>query len=249
MAEINVWTFILFGAGCWLFYKGFAWQRQKKLIEDTPTSTCRGVAMGRAELYGNPVAIKKLIAPFTKEDCVYYMYAIEEYRKQGKNSRWVLVKSGEERVPFHLKDGTGQVLVDPAGADIDIPHDYQKTTGMFGKPPAPVQAFMDKNNIRIGGFLGMHNDWRFTEYHIEEKDKIYIMGTAGNNPAVKEGTARTSADAVMVQKGKDWYYISDKSEKAVLSTLRWKMMGGWIGGGLLVVITLAWFLAFLGVFG
>jgi hypothetical protein len=66
------------------------------------------------------------------------------------------------------------------------------------------------------------------------------MGTAGDNPFVDELTAKNSVDDVMIQKGKNdkFYYISDKPEKDIVSSLRWKSLGGIFGGIALVAVGL-----------
>jgi hypothetical protein len=82
---------------------------------------------------------------------------------------------------------------------------------------------------------------RYREYYVAPKDELYIMGTAGDNPFVDELTAKNSVDDVMIQKGKNdkFYYISDKPEKDILGSLKWKMYGGVFGGIALVAACMA----------
>jgi len=99
-----------------------------------PTSKIRSLAMGLVEIYGQALAPQgnNLKSPFSNKDCVYYKYTVEEYRQQGKHKRWVTVLSGDKIRPFYVRDETGQVLVDPASAKIDIPMDNEYSSG-FGR--------------------------------------------------------------------------------------------------------------------
>ena len=72
-----VYAFFAAGFGVWSFFRGFKRLRRKRLIENIPTSTIRGLAMGLVELYGEARTKTPLKSPLTKADCVLYMYKIE----------------------------------------------------------------------------------------------------------------------------------------------------------------------------
>ena len=169
---------------------------------------------------------------------------------KGKNSSyWATVKKGEEGVPFFVKDNTGSVLVDPNGAKIDIPVLYQCRSGSGKSAPKMILAFCAAQNIRTKGFL-FNRTMRYKEYRLEQGHKLYIMGTAGDNPFVEDTTGSKNEEDIMIHKGKNekFYYISDKPEKDVLWSLRWKVIGGLFGGGALTVACLAFILFRLGLF-
>lgn len=230
-------------AGVGLFVYGFLSLRRKRLIENTPTSKARSVAMGPVEVYGTvePSQEKVLKAPFSRRDCVYYKYAIEERRtrtdSKGKTTTyWHTLKSGTERAHFLLRDETGAVLVDPEGGDMDIPEDFEFQSGLGQDPPETVKQFLTSQGLSFEGFLGINKTMRYSEHHLAVGDKVYVFGTAGDNPFVKEGTALQGSADVMVQNGKGApFYITDKSEREVLGTLRWKVAIGIYGGAALVV--------------
>ncbi len=233
-----------FFVGLFFFYKGFVWQKQKQVIENLPTSKIRSLAMGLVEVSGKAVLKPdgvKLKSPFTNKPCVYYKYMIEEYRKQGKNSSWAVIGSGKDYSKFYLQDDTGKVLVNPTGANIDIPHDNIFTSNIGKEPPLSVKNFINKQNIRHESWLGINKRMRYTEWFIEPGDNIYIIGTADDNPELEEGTAQHNVDDIMIQKGSNnpFYYISDKGEKEVLNSFKWKVIGGLFGGGTLTVACFA----------
>lgn len=247
--NLAAYSTIGFFFGISLFVKGLLWMKQKRLIENIPTSKIRSLAMGLVEVFGEVVPIQKIMlkSPLSNKDCVYYKYAIEEHRSSGKHSRWVTVKSGEDRVHFFLQDETGRVLIDPSGAEIDIPLDFEFNSGFMKDPPESVRQFLKNNGLSFESFLGLNKTMRYREYFIEPMDKLYIMGTAGDNPLVEEATAAQSTADIMIQKGENEknYYISDRTEKELLESLKWKSAGGVIGGAVLAVACLAIMLIYL----
>ena len=108
-----IWGIFCLGAGIFLFYMGFKWKKQKRLIEDTPTSKVRSLAMGRVEVFGAVQKARKIFqSPFSGTNCVWCKWMVEEYRRQGKHSRWVTIASGLLSDYFYLKDDTGSVSGD-----------------------------------------------------------------------------------------------------------------------------------------
>lgn len=241
-------------AGIGLFAYGFLSLRRKRLIENTPTSKARSVAMGPVEVFGHvePFQGKVLKAPFSRGDCVYYKYAIEERRtrtdSRGRTTTyWATVKDGSERTHFLLRDETGAVLVGPEGADMDIPEDFEFQSGLGRDPPEAVKQFLTSQGLGFEGFLGINKTMRYSEHHLAVGDKVFVFGTAGDNPLVKEGTALQGSADVMIQKGSGApFYITDKSEKEVLGALRWKSLGGIYGGAALLLACLYGTVKYLG---
>ena len=222
---------------------------KKLLIDNTPTSKIRSLAMGFVEVYGKAIKSQySFKSPFTNSDCVYYRYSIEEYRKQGKSSKWVMIKQDSKLDYFYLQDDTGMVLVDTNGAEIDIPADYEFETGIGRQIPSPISNFLKTENIDSKGFFGFNKKLRFREYYIAPNDMLYVMGTADDNPFVKEASSEKNEADIMIQKGKHqkFYYISDRAEKEILASLKWKIILGIFGGGVLAVACLAFIFVYFG---
>jgi len=236
--------------GLALFLQGIRWMRQKRLIENIPTSKIRSIAMGLVEVYGTVTKgfTRLLRSPLTDKECVYYKYKVEEHRGSGKNSRWVTILQGEDSIKFLLTDNTGTVLVDPKGAKVDIPADFNYSSHIGLEPPETVKRHLAKHGKRFEGLFGINKSMRFREHYIAPKDNLYVLGTAADNPFVKEASRSKGVEDVMIRKGdhEKMFYISDKDEKGVLASLTWKVMGGMVGGGLLAVGSLAVILLSLG---
>lgn len=245
-----IYSIIGAGAGVFLFINGFRWLRQKKLIENIPTSKIRSLAMGLVEIKGKVVKEKKILkSPFSNKDCVYWKYKIERWHQSKNGGHWVTVKHGDNKMKFHVKDDTAQVMVDPEGATLDIPPDFEKVSGVRKSMPAGVEKFCQSNNIKTKG-LFFKRKMRFREWYLEPSDEVYIMGTAGDNPHVEDSTGQKNVDDIMIQKGKNekFYYISDKPEGSLLKTFKWKVVGGLFGGGALIIGCLAYMIFRLGLF-
>ncbi len=239
---MSLWTLGFFATGVFLFWEGIKTLKHKRLIENIPTSKIRSLAMGLVEIYGEvfPAYKEVLKSPFSNKDCVYYRYSVEEYRKSGKNSHWVTVNSGYREQPFYLKDKTGGVLIDSKYAKVNISRNFEFKTGFGRKTPDTIINFLKSNSMSHKTFFGFNKTMRYKEIFIAPKDKLYILGTAEDNPYVEDGTAKNNVEDIMIQKGKhgEIYYISDKNEKDLLRGMKWTILGYMVGGACLSIASL-----------
>lgn len=171
-------TVELFFVGIWSFFRGFNRLRRKRLIENIPTSTVRGMAMGLVELCGKAENTIPLQSPLTKTDCSLYRYLVEEYRSSGRSGSWVTIAEGNSfYCPFWLDDGTGKVLVYAKGAELIIPEEFTFKTGFNKDIPSSLIEFMEANAIQYKSWLGS-KPLRFKEWVIRNGEQAYVLGTA-----------------------------------------------------------------------
>ena len=173
----------------------------------------------------------------------YYKYEIKEYQRSGKSSRWVTINSGEEHIPFWAKDETGQIYVNPDGAEFNIPLSKKYSQkAKFGMQIGPIILALRKKNLTqqpesLGlklvegrmGFVGI-GDRIYQEHYIKPEEDLFVMGTAANVPGAPE--------KVMIRKGgnEPTYIISNKSEAVLLKRIKWQMFGAFgIGIGAIVM--------------
>lgn len=244
------------GGGIFSFARGFRNLQLKRLIENTPTSKIRSLAMGLCEICGiveNPRE-RLLEAPFTQRPCVYYTYTVEEYRR-GKNSHeWHTIGSGRDDSQFYLRDETGAVLVDSLGCDAELSaNHYRKEFSGVAELPAQAHTFLTNFGVISGGFWGRMttNKLRLTEYCICPGDQLYVLGTACDNPYVAEGTAEHGHADIMLCRGpkRMVYYISDQAEHGILRRFGWRVPLQIFGGAAAIFGSLAFLLWELGAFG
>jgi hypothetical protein len=237
--RLLVTAIICFFIGIIAFYIGFIRLKQKRQIENTPTSKIRSLAIGMVEIFGEATSISlPFKSPLTKKSCVYYKIVVEEYKSQGKSSRWVTLRQDECKESFYVNDDTGKVVVDPKNCELELPKDFSFESG-FGKDPSKeIQKYLLDNNLKFENFFGANKKMRFTEYRIGTGDKVYVMGTAVPKPS-GEYSGRNEENLMITKGGKnDFYYISDRPEKEVLKSFGWKIFFGIYGGGALILTCL-----------
>jgi hypothetical protein len=171
------------GAGLLAFAHGFRAWRRLRLIEDTPTARVRSMALGRVELQGRAGARVELEAPLTGLPCVFFRYEIDEERRSGRQRRWTTVARGDSNAEgFYLVDETGRVLVDPAGADLQLDCDWRATNPTLGPR---LEQVLGRHGIAPGGWL-FSRRLRFREWRITAGDPLYVLGVAQPRPGLAE---------------------------------------------------------------
>ncbi|HEX8964353.1 MAG TPA: hypothetical protein VF801_15215 [Rhodocyclaceae bacterium] len=98
----------------------FAWvstYRRTRAIRDTPTSKIASAAQGYAEIVGKgrPLGGTPLESKLRHLPCLWYRYTVE--RRKDKDT-WEMESYGESDASFIVDDGSGECLVDPAGAEM-----------------------------------------------------------------------------------------------------------------------------------
>lgn len=91
--------------------------RRWRNIKDTPTSQAATAAQGYVELIGRgkPLEGLPLVSPLTGLPCLWYHYTVEEKDNDGK---WKHQRSETSEASFLIRDGSGECLIDPEGAEV-----------------------------------------------------------------------------------------------------------------------------------
>jgi hypothetical protein len=183
-SRLFAWCVVGFCAGIYLFIHGFFLLQRRRLILDTPASKIRSASMGMVEVNGLAVGPYTMIAPITSRSCYYYRTLVWEWKRRGRSSQWVKVASECMHLPFFLDDNTGQVMVDPRGAELDLHRDFQQEfcDGFFTtKEPAPdnVHSFLVRHGIVTSSKI------KVEEFCIKPKNSLFILGTLAENPGLE----------------------------------------------------------------
>ncbi|MCL6566510.1 MAG: E3 ubiquitin ligase family protein [Acidobacteriia bacterium] len=252
--EINddvIGALVFFGLGLFFFFYGFRHLRNKRLVENIPTSKCRSVAMGLVEVAGRAAGNTTVPSGIGQVPCYCSQIMIERYERRGKSSRWVTVHKENLGIPFYVEDDTGRVKVDPTGAELDLPVDIQYTTesgveklvrfffGDSGRNRLEQEIerrfrdFCESRGVRFTGPM------RFTEKNLCQGDPVYVLGTATEVPGAQDEQER-----IIICKGQHhpWYFIAEASEKEVLSKLSRNTWLSVFGGAVVALVALAWLL-------
>ena len=170
----------LIAGGVFSFFGGFKQLARKRLIENTPRSKVRSLAVGPVEVHGKARSIYKLQTPFTQLPCVYFAYEIQEYKKSGKSSRWVtILKGSSEGVEFMVEDETGAVAVDAKGAEVVVPEDHVFTNSWGSSLPSGCADYLASHGQSTHAFFGLvERSLRFKESCVMEGDPLFVFGFA-----------------------------------------------------------------------
>lgn len=157
--------------GPYLFYRGFRLLRLKRLVLDTPRSKVRAAALGPVEVVGKVSGPYTLVSPLREMDCLYYRVVA---RLQGGHT-----VVDEMCAPVFLDDGTGQVMIDPRGAELQ----FESSTG--------------DNNAYLAHVLARHGFpgqpvQSLKEYCLAPGDPLFVLGTLRENPWAGKGSGTSS---------------------------------------------------------
>lgn len=116
-----IYPTIGFGAGIYLFIKGFREFRKYRLMADTPVIPIRSMAMGLVEIYGTARGEQLVSSPVSHTSCFWYRVEIEKQTKDSKGRKsWSSFGTDVNGVDFYLEDATAKVRVNPCQAELDL---------------------------------------------------------------------------------------------------------------------------------
>ncbi len=194
----------------------FRFFHKKRLIDDLPTSKVLGVFIGLVELKGTAESESPLTSRLAGVSCVLYEWHVDEHwsrtvvetyhDSKGTHTRtrhesgWKTVAKGSDSAPFYLKDDTGIIRIQPAGAKIEDNEVFDKTVTRtdalyFGKGPANEIANTDHRR-------------RFQETAIPLHTPLYVVGQARQREDIV-------AAEVANDKNNQLFITSTRTEKQV----------------------------------
>ncbi len=181
---LTVLSSIAIAGGLYFFFAGFQLLARKRLLLTTPTSRIRSAALGLVEVTGAAAGPYTISAPITGKPCFLYHTAAWQQR-DGKKQEWEKVADETLHLPFFIDDSTGQLLVEPLGADLDLHRDFREeyaasffSSNLDDVPPR-VSVFLSRHGIAPGRRL------RIEERSIKPEDALFVAGTLTENPGVQ----------------------------------------------------------------
>jgi hypothetical protein len=168
--------------GLYLFIRGFRLLARKRLLINTPTSKIRSAALGLVEVNGTATGPYTVPTPITGAPCFLYRTSAWQKSDTSKSDEWKKVAEESLHVPFFLNDSTGQLLVDPNGAELDLHVDFrQNFSDTIFSPHAtqPVLSFLARHGVEAS------NKIRIEECSIQPNNPLFIVGTIAENPGIQ----------------------------------------------------------------
>jgi Zn-finger nucleic acid-binding protein len=231
--------------GFWLFADGWGLRRRKRLIESIPTSTIRSLALGLVEISGQAQPEDRLLSsPFRGLSCVFYSYAVEERVGSGKRARWETIAKGTSEQPFFVRDTTGRVLVVPFGAELMLQEEHIVRNDWLGALPPETVAGLQRLGITTERWLGSKT-LRCRESYITQEEQVYVLGTAHEQRDARD-LLENSTRLYIGSSQDQMFIISDRTEKDLLSHIRWQVLAhGAVGVALAAFCLTAFFTYYL----
>ena len=191
-SEISIFALLGVAGGLYLFVVGFRLLARKHLIADTPTSRVSSASMGLIEVSGQVNAPCTIPAAITGNACLLYRTIAWQQGDSRRRNEWNKVAEENRHVPFFLDDGSGQMLVDAQGAELDLERDYRgefdASPFSFTGLPDQVSVFLARNGTTASRRI------RIEEWTIKPNENLFVVGTLAENegaqprPAAIRGT-------------------------------------------------------------
>lgn len=181
--QLTILSSIAIAGGLYFFFTGFRLLARKRLLLSTPTSKIRSAALGLVEVNGVVTGPYTMPAPITGNPCFLY-HTTAWQQRENKQSDWEKVADETLHLPFFIDDSTGQLLIEPLGADLDLRRDFREEYG--------ASFFFSQDDVppRVSVFLSRHGivpsrRVRIEERSIKPEDAMFIAGTLTENPGVQ----------------------------------------------------------------
>jgi len=165
-------VFVVLAAGA-AFIGFFHQVRRARLIEDTPTARIRSAPQGYVELEGLADLMDgtPIVSPLTGRHCVWGRYRGEKREScfQGgkRRRRWRTIRSGQSDSLFLLRDGTGECVIDPEGAEVRA----ARKRVWYGDAASPRWTTTARSSRWPGG-----GSYRYKEWWIPDGAPLYGLG-------------------------------------------------------------------------
>jgi len=172
---------VAIAGGLYSFVRGFRLLARKRLVLNTSASKIRSASLGLVEVSGRATGPYSLPAPITGSPCYLYRTIVWRQDEASKTREWKKVAEETLHVFFFLDDATGQLLVNPAGAELDLHCDFRQAYDQtwISRVPDRASSFLNRHGITPGG-----DHLRIEEWTIRPNDPLYIIGTIAENPGI-----------------------------------------------------------------
>jgi hypothetical protein len=120
------------------------------------------------------------------------------------------------------------VLIVPLGAELILPDERTSRSNWLGELPPTTIAGLNRLGISTERWIGSKT-LRCRESFILPEEQVYVLGTAHEHQGARE-RVENSARMYIGSSRDHEFIISDRSEKDLLSRLRWQVLAFGVGG-------------------
>jgi len=206
----NPWVFVAwFGCLCgiYLFGQGLLLLRQRR--QASPLTKIADAKAGPILIGGWAEGTETLRSPISGKPCFYFRATLWRQEDPASADSWEVVAEETRGKPFLLSDKavtdsaekpgravsngifSGRILVDPRGANVDLPRDtyeeYGKTLlATLTDIPPGLDAFLKRNKVDASAAV------RVEEYLLVPGAEVFVRGVAVANPALAKSSEPSS---------------------------------------------------------
>jgi LemA protein len=236
--------FLLLSLGLFVFLIGFMDWYDERLLECTPISHCRGVALGRVVISGRVVGLNPIPSLVAHLPSFISKVVVDVYERRGRSAQWRTVHKRELRMPFYVRDISGELKVDPLQAVLWLQRDvtYSTETGIADYSPAAGVRASEQTETLDEMFseycltrgINTAVPHRFTETDLSPGDPVFVYGTACS------GRDTGDSDSTVVR-NTFWQklYIVEGDKTDMVLKLRRRGLLRVLGGSLAIVCATA----------
>ncbi len=194
----------LFGAsgvltGLYFFVRGFQLLHRKRWIEDTPVTKIDAAAMGLVKVLGKASGPYTLLSPLAGVDCYYYRAAAWNGRNAQNDDELEGRATEMIFVPFFVEDHTGRLMIDPRGAQLELPAEYDEQ--ILGESMSEgSRRFLRRHALSTRG------ETTVSEYAIKPGDPLLVVGCLAENRglgSMADTEGRISRDTYLSREAAD----------------------------------------------
>ena len=199
-----------------------AWRLTRTLrrLREVPSLTVAEARAGLVELNGTvqPTG-EPLRSPITQRACVYWRFKVEQRKTQAVNvggrpsaqTQWVSLVDDRAFVPCTLKDQSGEVALDLAGAQMVLTNTVHTQSGPFADVAEHLEKLLHDRYGKSTRGLWFTRSLRFTETLLCPGTPVYVVGLA-----------QQGVGGLKVGSGDDVFVVSDRKAQDVLRRFVWR---------------------------
>jgi len=171
--------------GLCFFFWGFRLFARRLALSQARGSTVQNASPGLVAISGTATGPHTLKAPVSGRSCYLSQTTVWQHNGRSKSGPWQLVAEETLHVPFFIEDSTGRLLIEPLGAELDLPE-------AFGAGYGTNISFPLRNDVspRVSVFLARHGvavafPTRIEERIVAPATLVFITGTLRENPGIR----------------------------------------------------------------
>lgn len=180
--HLTVPSLLAIATGLYFLFRGLSLLAGKHR-QQAPPCKIATARPGLVEVNGIATGPNTISSPITGKPCFLYRATVWQQRK-APSHEWEKVADETLHVPFFLDDSTGQLLIEPLGADLDLQSEFHKEydPALFleqNKVPPPVSLFLARHGVAPARRI------RIEECCIRAENVVFVAGILTENPGVQ----------------------------------------------------------------